>query len=48
MYLDVSVDYLLFGKTEISEDVKEIMDMLEGRNALQLRKAAAILRAFFE
>ena len=47
-YLDVSVDYLLFGKTEISEDMKEIMVMLEGRNALQLKKAVAILRAFFE
>ena len=47
-YLDVSVDYLLFGKVETSEEEKEIMDLLEGRNVFQIRKAAAILRAFFD
>ena len=47
-YLDVSVDYLLFGKTEKAEEVKEIERMLVGKNSLQIRKAAAILTAFFE
>ena len=47
-YLDVSVDYLLFGKVETSEEEKEILDLLEGRNVFQIRKAAAILRAYFD
>lgn len=43
-YLDVSTDYLLFGRNEKAE----IMELLNGLNKSQIQKAKKVLEAVFE
>ncbi len=49
-YLDVSVDYLLFGNSSdgLSPEIKEIQSLCEGQPEYKLKKAAQILKVLFE
>ena len=49
-YLDVSVDYLLFGKSSdgLSQEMREIQALCEGQPEYKMMKAVEILRVLFE
>ena len=44
--LGVSLDYLYFGEA-VSNEMREMMEMCQGRGIREIRKAVDILRAFF-
>lgn len=46
-YLDVSIEYLVYGRTE-NECMKELNSILKGKSIAQLRMAIRVVKALFE
>lgn len=46
-YLDVSVEYLMYGETETGY-LKDLYDILKGKSIGQLRMAVRVVKALFE